>query len=81
MAVTMSRTGNCWDNAVAENFSATLKSEFIHRRPWPKRQSTIDVINAYMALFYNSSHRHWFTGGLNSVNYQRAVDNRAAQAA
>ena len=33
----MSRVGDCWDNAVAESFFATLKTELIHRRPWPTK--------------------------------------------
>ena len=35
--MSMSRKGNCWDNAVAESFFATLKKELIHRRDWSTR--------------------------------------------
>ena len=35
----MSRTGDCWDNAVTESFFATLKTELIHRQPWPTRRA------------------------------------------
>ena len=37
VTVSMSRKGNCWDNAVAESFFATLKNELVHRRSWPNR--------------------------------------------
>src|SRR5258705_6336122 len=37
VTVSMSRKGNCWDNAVAESFFATLKKELVHRRSWPTR--------------------------------------------
>ena len=33
----MSRVGDCWDNAVAESFFATLKTELVYRRPWPTK--------------------------------------------
>ena len=81
MTVSMSRKGNCWDNAPAESFFATLKTELIHRRPWPTKQSAIDAVNDYIALFYNSSRRHSFTGGLSPIDYERAFDNSAALAA
>jgi putative transposase len=81
MAVSMSRKGNRWDNAPTESFFATLKTERIHRRPWSTRQSVIDAVNEHIALFYNSSRRHWFTGGLSPVDYERAFDNWAALAA
>jgi transposase InsO family protein len=41
LGVTLSvgRRGQCWDNAVAESFFATVKTELIHRRPWPTRRA------------------------------------------
>jgi transposase InsO family protein len=77
----MSRKGNCWDNASAESFSATLQTEPSHRRPWSTRQSATDVANEYIALFYNSSRLHWFAGGLSAIDYERAFDDSAGQAA
>ncbi|MBP1687015.1 MAG: transposase, partial [Deltaproteobacteria bacterium] len=40
----MSRRGNCWDNAVVESFFATLKTELIHRRSWPTRRAVTTAI-------------------------------------
>jgi transposase InsO family protein len=54
----MSRKGNCWDNAVAESFFATLKSELIYRAAWPTREKARAAINDYIACFYNSRRRH-----------------------
>ena len=40
----MSRVGDCWDNAVAESFFATLKTELIHRRPWPTKSEARSAV-------------------------------------
>ena len=58
VTVSMSRTGNCWDNAVAESFFATLKSELVYRRRW---RSIIDLREAlfeYIEVFYNRRRLH-----------------------
>jgi transposase InsO family protein len=58
VTVSMSRTGNCWDNAVAESFFATLKRELIHRRRW---RSVVELRNAlfeYIEVFYNRRRLH-----------------------
>ena len=47
----MSRKGNCWDNAVAESFIATLKKELIDRDSWPTRRGAKSAISEYIALF------------------------------
>ena len=44
----MSRTGDCWDNAVTESFFATLKTELIHRQPWPTRRAARDAVADYI---------------------------------
>jgi transposase InsO family protein len=54
----MSRKGNCWDNAIAESFFATLKSELIHRAAWPTREKARAAITEYITCFYNSRRRH-----------------------
>ena len=81
MTVSMSRKGNCWDNAPVESFFATLKTELIYRKPWPTKQPAIDAVNEYIALFYNTSRRHSFTGGFSPIDFERAFDNAAAFAA
>lgn len=49
----MSRKGNCWDNAVAESFFATLKNELIHRRSWASRLELRSALFEYLEIFYN----------------------------
>jgi transposase InsO family protein len=44
----MSRVGDCWDNAVAESFFATLKTELIHRRPWPTNAQAKAAVHDYI---------------------------------
>ena len=54
----MSRPGNCWDNAVVESFFATLKTELIHQRQYATRQEARTDIFEYVEGFYNRSRRH-----------------------
>ena len=56
--VSMSRTGNCWDNAVAESFFATLKTELIHRQQWPTRMQLRAAVFEYIEVFYNRRRLH-----------------------
>jgi transposase InsO family protein len=64
------RTGNCYDNAVAESFFATYKKELIHTRPWPTlaklRHETYDWIENY----YNTTRRHSTLGYLTPREYE-----------
>ncbi len=58
VTVSMSRKGNCWDNAVAESFFATLKKELIHRRSWPTRVELRNALFEYIEVFYNRRRLH-----------------------
>ena len=58
VTVSMSRKGNCWDNAVAESFFATLKKELVHRRSWPNRALLRDALFDYIEVFYNRRRLH-----------------------
>lgn len=59
----MSRKGDCWDNAVAESFFKTLKTEWIYRNKYAtKRQATISVFE-YIEIWYNTQRSH------SSLNY------------
>jgi putative transposase len=53
----MSRRGNCWDNAVAESFFSTLKTELATPR-WPTRRTASSAIAAYIDEYYNPVRRH-----------------------
>ena len=54
----MSRRGNCWDNAVAESFFATLKVELVYQTQWYSRAQARTAIFEYIELFYNRERRH-----------------------
>jgi putative transposase len=78
ITVSMSRKGNCWDNAVAESFFATLKTELVHGRSWPGRLELRVAVFEYIEAFYNRRRLH------SSLDYQTPaeVENLyAAQAA
>jgi transposase InsO family protein len=54
----MSRKGNCWDNAVAESFFATLKTECIYPRRFATRAEAREAIFHFIEVFYNGQRRH-----------------------
>jgi putative transposase len=54
----MSRKGNCWDNAVAESFFANLKKERIKRKIFKTRAEAKQVVFNYIEMFYNPTRRH-----------------------
>lgn len=68
----MSRRGNCWDNAVAESFFSSLKKERIRRRVY----HTIDEAKAdvfdYIEMFYNQRRRHGHIGDVSPEAFERA---------
>lgn len=60
MVQSMSRKGNCWDNACAESFFATLKNEEIFLKTYKTRNEARMSIFEYIAVFYNRKRRHSF---------------------
>ena len=70
IAQSMGSRGDCWDNAVAESFFATLKKELIHRRTWPtKAELRVEVFD-YIEVFYNRQRRHSTLGQLSPADYE-----------
>lgn len=67
----MSRRGNCWDNAVAESFFATLKKDLIHRHRWTSRSQVVRAVDNYIENFYNRHRKHSAIGNLSPANYER----------
>lgn len=65
----MSRKGNCWDNAVVESFFGTLKTELIYRQSWPTRQAVRDAVVAYFC-YYNRHRRHSTLGYVSPMKYE-----------
>jgi transposase InsO family protein len=64
----MSRKGNCWDNAVAESFFATLKTELVYTRRFATRAEAREAIFHFIEVFYNRRRRH------SSIDYMAPVD-------
>jgi putative transposase len=74
----MSRKGNCWDNAVAESFFSSLKKERIKKHIYKSRELAIADVSDYINVFYNQSRRHSHLGGISpeefeAVHRQRSV--------
>ena len=66
----MSRRGNCLDNAVAESFFATLKVEFIHESLFRTRSQATTEIFEYIEAFYNRVRRHSFIGYVSPQEFE-----------
>lgn len=77
----MSRKGDCWDNAVAESFFATIKRELINRAIWINQKNLRSAVYEYVEVFYNRKRRHSTNGNLNPAEYERIYFNNAAVAA
>lgn len=69
--LSMSRKGDCWDNAVAESFFATLKKDLIHRQYWFTKNQTIAAVSNYITNFYNRRRRHSSIGYMSPADYER----------
>lgn len=67
----MSRRGNCHDNAVAESFFQLLKRERIKRRIYPTREAARSDVFDYIEMFYNPRRRHGTSDDLSPVEYER----------
>ena len=68
----MSRRGNCWDNAVAESFFSSLKKERIKKRIYRTRDLAKADIFEYIEVFYNRTRRHGHLGGISPEAFERA---------
>jgi len=69
----MSRRGNCWDNAPMESFFATLKKELIHLENYETRAAARHSIFEYIEVFYNRVRRHSALNYLSPVNFELAA--------
>jgi putative transposase len=67
----MSRRGNCWDNAVAESFFATVKVELAHEVSWATRRQAGSDVFEYIEQFYNGQRRHSALGYLSPLTFER----------
>ncbi len=66
----MSRKGNCWDNAVSESFFHTLKTELVHHCRFKTREDAKQAIFEYTEVFYNRERIHSANGYRSPVDYE-----------
>ena len=76
MLASMSRKGNCWDNATSESFFNSLKNERVHGSRYETRDAARADIFQYIEIFYNRVRRHTSIGGISPVSFYEAWLNR-----
>jgi transposase InsO family protein len=69
MTVSMSRKGNCYDNAPMESFWGTLKNELVHHQRYQTREQARREITEYIEIFYNRQRRHSRLGNLSPAAF------------
>jgi putative transposase len=70
LAISMGSRGDCFDNAVAESFFATLKKELVRRRFWPNRRELQSAVLDYIETFHNRERRHSTLGYLSPREFE-----------
>ena len=70
IAQSMGSRGDCFDNAVAESFFATLKKELIHGRSWPSKAELRTEVFEYIEIFFNRRRRHSTLGFLSPAQFE-----------
>jgi putative transposase len=68
----MSRRGNCWDNAVVESFFSSLKKERVKKRIYKTRELARADVFDYIEVFYNRRRRHSHLGGVSPEAFEQA---------
>jgi transposase InsO family protein len=81
MVQSFSRPAQCWDNAVAESWFSSLKSELIYRQPWATRAHARRAVARYIEIFYNTRRLHSSLGYLTPVEYEATCRLERHQAA
>ena len=80
VVLSVSRKGECWDNAVAESFFATLKRELTDDRAWPTRAGLHRAVFDYIEGWYNTRRLHSSLGYLSPATYEAIHSHSARQA-
>jgi transposase InsO family protein len=70
LQASMSRLGNCWDNAVVESFFHTLKVERVHDRRYATYEHAAQDLDDYIERFYNRQRRHSTLGNVSPVMFE-----------
>ena len=74
----MGLTGICWDNAMAESFFATLKTEFYYRRVWPTKKRARLEVGKWIEDRYNRRRRHASIGQISPVDFELQYSRQIA---
>lgn len=75
IVTSMSRKGNCWDNAPVERFFSSLKREWIGDHLYRNRQEAIQDVREYVAVYYNSKRLHSTLGYRTPMAYEKALNS------
>ena len=78
VVLSVGRKGECWDNAVAESFFATIKRELIDTRAWPTREGLRRAVFAYIEGWYNTRRLHSALGYLSPAVYEATIQQETA---
>jgi putative transposase len=81
ISCSMSRRGNCWDNAPMESFFATLKQERVHRRQYQSRLEARQDLFQYIEVWYNRKRRHSALGYLPPEEFEKQQYQQQTRAA
>ena len=73
IAQSVGRTGVCFDNAMAESFWSTLKTEFYDRKRWPTRDAARKAVAYWMEVVYNRRRRHSALGMVSPVDFENHI--------
>jgi transposase InsO family protein len=73
LTASMSRKGNCWDNAPVESFFSSLKAELLPPRPWPDHATARHAIGDYIETFYNPRRLHSTLGYRSPVDFETSL--------
>jgi len=73
MRMSMSRKGDCWDNAVMESFFGTLKKELVHNRRYRTRAEARQDIFEFIEVFYNRERLHSSLGYMSPADYEKQI--------
>ena len=77
VVLSVGRAGECWDNAVAESFFATIKRELIDTRAWPTRAGLRAAVFDYIEGWYNARRLHSSLGYLSPAEYGANIHHHA----
>ncbi len=81
VVLSVGKKGECWDNAVAESFFATIKRELIDTRSWPTRSGLHRAVFEYIEGWYNTRRLHSSLGYLSPARFEALHSNTDRQAA